>query len=166
MKKSAKFSMQDIGLYAAGVAISAMTLIVAVNCIARYFFNSPLMQAEEIATTMFVWLVFVGASVCYKEKGHIGIDCFVNFLPVKPRRAVAILTDLFLVGINLYMTYLSWTLTVSAWSKLTPSMRMPYSFIDAAALIGFFLMSIYAIRFAIADIRGFHDPEATEEEEV
>ncbi|MGI5967134.1 MAG: TRAP transporter small permease [Anaerotruncus rubiinfantis] len=165
MKKGAKPPVQGLGLYAAGAAISIMTLIVAVNAISRYFFNSPLMQAEEIATSMFVWLIFVGASVCYKERSHIGIDCFVNFLPLKARRAVEIAVDVLLLAVNFYMTYLSWKLTLSAGSKLTPSLRMPYSVIDAAALVGFGLMSIYSVKFLIGDIRNFNAPEKIEGQE-
>lgn len=131
-----------------------MTLIVAANALSRYLLNNPLTQVEEIATTMFVWLIFIGASVCYKEKMHIGIDCFVGMLPLFLQRVVQILVDLLLIVVNAFMTYLSWLLTISAVSKLTPILRMPYSYIDIAAVIGFGLMTIYSIQFFIEDIRG------------
>ncbi|MEM1484299.1 TRAP transporter small permease [Oscillospiraceae bacterium PP1C4] len=163
-KKESPF-FQNIALWISGAAISVMTLIVAINSIARYFFNSPLVMVEEVATSMFAWVVFLGASVCYKEKMHIGIDCFVNFLPVTLRRSIGLFVDLLLITANLYMTYLSFSLTNSAWTKFTPTLRMPYSYIDAAALIGFFLMSVHSIRFFITDIRNFNSPDITPEQE-
>ena len=72
-----------------GIAVIATFL----NVICRYFFNHPIYQAEEIATSMFVWLVFIGASACFKENMHVGIDCLVNLLPAKMRKWVEVLTD-------------------------------------------------------------------------
>lgn len=143
----------------------AMAIAVAatfMNVICRYCFNRPIYQAEEIATSMFVWLVFVGASACYGENMHVGIDCLVNLLPQKIRHGIKLVTDVALIAINIVMAYLAIQITISAKMKLTSALRVSYSFIDVAAAIGFIFMTIHAVEFLISDFKGA-DSEKSEE---
>lgn len=157
MKKDKISLSERIIFYFAGGALVIMTLIVAVNSLSRYFFNSPLMVVEEVATAMFVWLIFMGASICYKQKMHIGIECFVGLLPMKIQKIIAIIVDLVLIIANGLLVGLSLKLTLSAWSKLTPVLRIPYSFIDVSAFLGFLFMLIFSIEFIVFDIKNFND---------
>lgn len=134
----------------------AMVIAVAatfMNVICRYCFNRPIYQAEEIATSMFVWLVFIGASACYGENMHVGIDCIINVLPANIRYGVKLVTDVMLIGISAVMAYLAVVITISARMKLTSALRISYSFIDAAAAIGFILITFHAIDFLIRDLK-------------
>ena len=42
-------------------------LIVTLNIGMRYFFNSPIRSAEEIATICFIWSVFIGGAAIEKK---------------------------------------------------------------------------------------------------
>ncbi len=141
----------------AGVALLAMTFIVAINSISRYCFNKPLTHVEEVATSLFVWLIFIGASVCYKEKMHIGVEVFVEMLPERFQKVIEIIVDFILIAANILLIVLGSKLTYLAWSKLTPVLRIPYSFIDAAAVFGFFMCLIYSIEFLISDLKKFSE---------
>ena len=151
-----------IEIILAGTAMSIAVIATFLNVICRYCFNHPIYQAEEIATSMFVWLVFVGASACFNENMHIGIDCLVNLLPVKARKGVQIFTDVAMILINIVMAYMAITITISARMKLTSALRIPYSFIDAAAAIGFVCMTVHSVEFLIRDIKSFNVRETTE----
>ena len=61
-----------------------MGVIVAITIAAvwwRYVLNSPIAWTEQVSNMLFVWTVFLGAAVLYREKLHIGVDMFVNMLP-------------------------------------------------------------------------------------
>lgn len=146
--------ISKIELLLSGGALVIAVAATFMNVICRYCFNRPIYQAEEIATSMFVWLVFIGASACYGENMHVGIDCLVNMLPAKLRHCVKIVTDIMLIGINIIMAYLAVAITISAKMKLTSALRISYSFIDAAAAIGFIFMTFHAIDFLIRDLNG------------
>lgn len=147
----------------AGIAMVVAVLATFLNVICRYCFNRPIYQAEEIATTAFVWLVFIGASACFKEGAHVGIDCLVNMLPKKAHAVVKVITDIMLVVFNIVMAYMAVTITISARLKLTSALRISYSFIDAAAAIAFIFMAIHSVEFLIRDIRAVY---ATDKREV
>lgn len=84
---------------------------------------------------------------------HIGIDCFVALLPQKIQQIIAIFVDALLIVSTGLLVVLSLKLTISAWSKLTPVLRMPYSFIDVSAFLGFSFMFVYSIEFIFEDIK-------------
>ncbi|WP_367566270.1 TRAP transporter small permease [Lacrimispora sp.] len=148
-----------IEIILAGTAMGIAVIATFLNVICRYFFNHPIYQAEEIATSMFVWLVFIGASACFKEDMHVGIDCLVSLLPDRIRRWVGIFTDIVLILINIAMAYMAITITISARMKLTSALRVSYSFIDAAAAIGFICMAIHSVEFLIRDCKALTSTE-------
>lgn len=136
-----------------GVALSIVIAVVVLNVIMRYIFNMPLNWAEEIATIGFVWCVFLGSSACYKRHMHIGIDVVVQLFPESAKRIVLICTDALLIITNIYLTYLSLTLSISAWMKPTAVLLIPYTFVDISAALGFILMIIHSVRFFLQDLK-------------
>lgn len=142
------------------------TFATFINVVCRYCFGRPIYQAEEIATSAFVWLVFLGAASCYKDGNHIGIDCIVNLFPDKIHKILIVLTDFILLFINSIMAYLAITITNSAGTKLTSALRMPYSIIDVAAAIAFICMIIHTIEFIIRDIKALKGMDKEKGEEA
>ena len=144
---------KNLEMAVAGAAMVIAVLATFMNVVCRYCFNKPIYQAEEIATTAFVWLVFIGASACFKEKAHVGIDCLVNLLPEKARALVKTMTDALLIIFNLIMAYMAVPITISARLKLTSALRVSYSFIDVAAAIAFICMAVHSIEFLMDDVK-------------
>ena len=66
-------------LLVAGMVI--MSLLVLVNVILRYAFNSGLPFSVEVSRFAFVWVVFLGAIVALKDGSHLGVDTIVRKLP-------------------------------------------------------------------------------------
>jgi TRAP-type C4-dicarboxylate transport system permease small subunit len=61
-----------------------MAIIVLITLAAvwwRYVINAPIAWTEQVSNMLFVWTVFLGSAVLYREKLHIGVDMFVNMLP-------------------------------------------------------------------------------------
>ena len=65
--------------------IFAMMMLVMVEVVARYIFNSPFGIADEISAFMLIAIIFVGTAYTWKEKGHIRIDVLVSRLPSRVR---------------------------------------------------------------------------------
>lgn len=86
--------------------ITAMTLLVFVEVIARFFFNTGFLWIQELTLTICGWFVLFGMSYGVKVGAHIGVDAFVKKLPAQGRKYTAILAvaicliycGMFLVG--------------------------------------------------------------------
>jgi TRAP-type C4-dicarboxylate transport system permease small subunit len=65
--------------------LSGMAIMVFINVIMRYGFNSGLNVSEELSRYFFVWLTFIGAVVAFREHGHLGIETLIMFLSRRGR---------------------------------------------------------------------------------
>ena len=72
-------------------------LLVIVNVITRKLFNYIIIWSEEIATSCFVYSVFIGAAYAYRKHQHVGVDLLVERLPAGARRVVHLITNALLV---------------------------------------------------------------------
>jgi C4-dicarboxylate transporter DctQ subunit len=75
------------------------TLLVFVDVVMRFGFNSGFMWSQELTLHMSAWMVLFGASYGLKVGSHIGMDAFVKLFPSTGRR---ILTA---IGAILAITY-------------------------------------------------------------
>ncbi|RAK22068.1 TRAP-type C4-dicarboxylate transport system permease small subunit [Anoxybacillus vitaminiphilus] len=79
------------------IILSAMCIFVFLNVVLRYVFNSGLTWSEELARYLFVWVVFLGAIVASKDKGHLGVDLLVSILPRGWQRIAYVLSNIVII---------------------------------------------------------------------
>ena len=135
-----------------GVFLTITTLVVILNVILRYFFNTGFFWVEEVATTAFVWSVFIGCAAAYKRGMHIGIDVLTSLLPDAVQPAIEICVHLLMITINGYIFYLSIIFTKASAIKPTPVLDISSAWVSSAITVGFALMTFHAIRFLVRDI--------------
>ena len=141
----------------------AITMVlVIINVFSRYFFNAPIAWVEEVATSCFVYTVFVGAAWCLRTRQHVGVDLLVDRLPEKAREVVHLLTDIVILVLNGYVTYLSVLFMRSSKVKTMPILKISSVYLNASLTIGFGLMAIYSLVNLIQDIRHMGKARADE----
>lgn len=59
----------------------AMVVVMGVQVVARYIFNSSLSWSEELLRYLFIWLAFIGMSYCVKKGSHMRIDIVEQLVP-------------------------------------------------------------------------------------
>ncbi len=131
----------------------AVTMIlVIVNVFSRYFFNSPISWCDEVATSCFVYTVFVGSAWCLRTRQHVGVDLLVERLPGKAREVVHLLTDIVILVLNSYITYLAVLFMRSSKVKTMPILKISVNYLYFALLLGFGLMAVYSLLHCIEDV--------------
>lgn len=143
--KDPLFYLKNFEEIVSGAALVVTISIIIFNVFMRYSFNKSFNWAEETATIAFAWVVFIGASACYKRNMHIGIDVIVNLVPPGLRKKLDMIMMLFqalLIGV---LTYLSIIFSISAWDKPTAVLLISYTWVDISASIGFGLMFFHSI---------------------
>ena len=140
-------------------------LVVIVNVALRYLFHSGLFWAEEVATTSFIWSVFIGAAAAYRYKMHIGIDLISKFGPPSWQAFIAVVIDCAMLVINSYIAYLSILFILANKLKRTPVLDIPALYVNFALTVGFTLLAVYALVFLYRDIvKLFGSPAARQSE--
>ncbi|HYD65511.1 TRAP transporter small permease [Azospirillum sp.] len=127
--------LEKVTEWVMALMLAVMVALVFGNVVLRYMFNSGIVAAEEIARLMFVWLVFLGATLALRHQQHLGLELVQVRLPPKVRRACAVVS-------HLLMLYALWLFVEGSWIQLLIGMetystvlRFPMAFYAAA---GFF----------------------------
>ncbi|MFV0422646.1 TRAP transporter small permease [Oleidesulfovibrio sp.] len=147
--------IRDIDIYLSGAFLSLTVLVVIVNVILRYLFQGGLFWVEEVATTSFIWSVFLGSSAAYRYNMHIGIDLITKLFPRHIQQLVAIAVTLLMTVINGYVVYLSLLFIQANSLKRTPVLDVPAIYVNVAITVGFGLITFHTLRFLVRDVREF-----------
>ncbi len=126
------------------IFLAAMTAVVFLQVIFRFVIKGSLPWSEEVSRYLMVWVTFIGASIGVKHGAHIGVEAFVNLLPVVLRRWAAILAGLLSLAFLAVIAYNSSRLIQFLWStgQLSPAMQIPMYWAYLAVPAGTILMGI------------------------
>lgn len=70
-------------------ASAAMILIVTLQVVLRYGFNSSIDWSEEISRLLFVWCMFLAIPLGIREGAHVGIELLVAHIAAATRARLA-----------------------------------------------------------------------------
>lgn len=129
----------------------AMVLIIFVNVVLRYGFNSGLMWSEEIALLLAVWFGFISLALGVKQNLHINLSLIAEHkMPDRLNRALDILRGVLYLAIGLAMLVFGWKLTKMTMGSIMPATRWPAGLLYAVLP----LSGIVLIYESIADLAG------------
>lgn len=125
------------------IAISVFAQVVA-----RYVFQVALHWTEETAAMCMVWAVYMGASLCVRERFHIRILIAVQSLPVGFGRIVIFLADILWAFFCLFMLRISWDYLTVFWRfpETSPSLGINQFYPQTILVIGYGLMLIRLVQ--------------------
>ncbi len=135
------------------VTLSLCTILVNANIFSRYLFKTPIYWAEEVATSLFIWTVFVGSAYAYRNHSHLGVDILVKMMPEKAKKVTQFVISIIEIAVLAMLFYVSAQYVVHSWTRVTDVLMMPRWYFSIAVPIGFGWSLLYAIYFFIQRIR-------------
>jgi len=126
----------------------------------RYLLQRSGVWAPELAEMVFAWVVFLGASAAWKRDMHISISVVTRSLSPRMRKAVKVLTDVILIAFLAFTTYLAAKITISSHTRVSPVLRVPFSYVYASVFFSFSLMLIRRVVSLVKSLRGASTAES------
>lgn len=125
------------------IAVSVFSQVMA-----RYVFEVALHWTEEVAAISMVWAVYMGASLCVRERFHIRIIVAVKSLPVSIGRVVVFIADILWAFFCLFMMRISWEYLGVLWKfpAHSPSLGINQFYPQTILLIGYGLMLVRLVQ--------------------
>ncbi|MGI5966904.1 MULTISPECIES: TRAP transporter small permease [Anaerotruncus] len=126
-------------------AFMLLVLIVTVTMgiISRYLFNNPFTWVEELATFLFVWISFLGATTATYEKRHVAVDFLVSKLPGSVNGMIKIIVYLFILAFMVMIVAGSFIL-FPTMQHVSVALRIPrYCYYISITLSSVMMFSIY-----------------------
>lgn len=144
MNRLAKLArkLQDL---ATGSALLVLLLAVLWGVLTRYITESPAVWTTELSGILFTWVVFVGAASAWHEGRHIRVTLLLDALPRSLARALRFAGDVAVAAFLCYGTWLAVEMMAMGASRLSPVMRIPFSWVYLAVVVSFAAMSLTSV---------------------
>lgn len=123
-----------------------LIFMVSSNVLFRFVIRKPLSWANELATYLFVWWVFLGSTLAVKEKKHLNIAFLKEKLPPKLGNLLDKVINVLIIIYCLVLTYTGTILLPLFYKQMTPFTRFPIAFIYVIIPFTGFAMIIYSLR--------------------
>ncbi|MEV8468864.1 TRAP transporter small permease [Fluviibacterium sp. DFM31] len=138
------------------ICLAVIAVSVFAQVAARYVFDVALHWTEEVAAISMVWAVYMGASLCIRERFHIRIMVVVSALPAAMARAMIILADLCWALFSLFMLKISWDYLAVLWTFTTksPSLGIDQFYPQSILFIGYAAMLYRLIQIYVLWLGG------------
>ena len=111
------------------VLLAGMAIMVFVNVVLRYGFNSGLNISDELSRYFFVWLTFIGAVVTFREHSHLGVETLVMMFGRKGRVICMILSNLIVLMCCAIFFWGAWLQSGINLSMKAPVSGIPMLFV-------------------------------------
>lgn len=130
-----------------GVALAGFAATVIVEVFFRYFLGFSLYWTNELATYLFVYLVFFGGSVALKRGELINVAFIKEQLPVKWKRGATLLMFLAMMAFSLMASAYSTVLiqTSIKTKTVSPAMLIPMAFVYLPIFLGFGFLAFFSL---------------------
>jgi len=102
------------------ISITTMIMLVFINAALRYLFNRGFPASEELARFFFIWTIFLGIIVAYKEGDHVSVTILTDGLKGKTKILVNILSQIssFIAMIVILMGRIKYTMMSTTYKSV------------------------------------------------
>lgn len=123
-------------------ALSVVAVAVFLQVIMRYVFSTALQWSEEVAAIGMVWAVYMGASLCVRERFHIRIMAGIMAFPRKVTLVFVLMADFLATLYCAFMLIVSWEYlgVLARFTSRTPSLGIDEFYPQSILVIGYALI--------------------------
>jgi TRAP-type C4-dicarboxylate transport system permease small subunit len=144
-------ALYDACVIIAGIALVLISAVIPWAVYTRYVLNRAASWPEPMAVLLMIVLTFFGAAACYRVGLHMRVSFFVSLLPQWLQRAIALLVELLMALIALFMITWGIKLVAATWQNSIadfPSLSVGVTYLPipiGGAILLFFVFERLAI---------------------
>jgi TRAP-type C4-dicarboxylate transport system permease small subunit len=95
-----------------------------------------------MARYLFVWLVFIAASVCVKKEAHLGIDVIVVHFSPRVQRHLYTLSLVVSLVFSIVVVYKGYDLLTRSGRQISPMLHIPMSLVYVIIPISYMVICL------------------------
>jgi TRAP-type transport system small permease protein len=132
------------------LAMALMVLVVSVQVLLRYGFNSSIDWADDIGRLLFVTSVFLAIPIAIKHNAHISIGLLVDRLPPWAQNALARFVALLSCGMMLIIGFFTVRVAAGQWSEKLPTVELTIAVFMLPVAFGAFHSAVHLLHIVFA----------------
>lgn len=133
------------------IFLSIMIVVMGIQVVARYAFNSSLTWSEELTRFTFVWSAFMTLPYTIKFGISLKIDQLVEMLPKGIKKSLNIINHIIMFVFFIFMLYNSTGVVQSAINsgQRSPALGIPMYLVQVSSVVGFALATVRILQSLI-----------------
>lgn len=147
-----------VALTVSGIALVAMTVVVAWAVFGRFVLNDTPAWAEQVAMLLLGWVILGAAAVGVREGTHMGFDSLRPLLPAPLARACLVVGDLVVTGFGACMAWFATELAAGVWDATLPTTGLPGGVEYMPLVLSGLLIAAFGAERLAARFRGAPTP--------
>jgi tripartite ATP-independent transporter DctM subunit len=148
----ARFLIKPIEVASASLLLVLISLVL-IGVVSRYFFNSPIVWIDELASLVFIWLSMLGAVIAIDRGEHLRLTLFLRFIPERSRAFVDVAALLIVAAFLLAMIGPALEHTEFESGIVSPALEISLAYKIGAIAAGFVLMFVITMAQMIKNMR-------------
>ncbi len=148
------------------VLFTVMVVSCVVQVFARYVLNDSPRWTEELARYTFIWVHFLGATICVRTGSNATITLFRDMLGGVPRRMLEGFITIVTGIVGVVMVYGGVEMAQRTHKQLTVGIKMPMSFVYVSAAVFGVITVLYAVTMLLENFCGQGQYAAAKEVEA
>ena len=148
--KTFEQAVMAVNRWALILLLAAMSVIIFINVIDRYFDGQALPWAEEVARHMMIWLTFLGAGPVLRYGGHLAVENLQDALPRAAAIALRVVIALLMLAFFVFMIWYGLLYLERAQYQTTAATQISFAYIYAAMPVGGLLLILHFL-FIVRD---------------
>lgn len=139
--------LQRIAHACMGACLAIMALAVFINVVLRYGFGSGIAASEELSRLLFVWMVFIGATVAYPYGEHMAFTSLVARLQSRPLafKAMTVLIRLLVIAAAALVAVGAWQQVVVGMNSHSVVLGYSSALLPLPALLSSLAIAVMAL---------------------
>ncbi len=153
-----KFIFDKILEIVSTIILSAMTVIVVYQVVARYVFNSPSSITGTLSQYLFVWMIMFGSAYVYGSNEHLTIDILKDKFKPKMNMIVEIISNICLFIFILAVCVVGgWLYTTKQAVQIDPSLLISKAVMYVSVPFTGVITLYYAIYNCVRAVKNYHE---------
>ena len=122
--------LEWLGETIVAVILAFMVVIVFIEVVMRYVFNSSITSSEELARILFVWMVFIGIVLVLVKNRHVAFDAVQTSAAPVVRKALQIITMLGICIVSFILMVYGYSYSEQNFAWPSPGLLIPFGYIS------------------------------------
>ena len=130
-------------------------LLVFYQVIMRYVFNNSSFWSEEVARYVFMWQIWMGASIGFKDDKHIKIELITGRLRGKVKVFFSLVSNLLMFLFCVFLVVKGWEFLMLTYrlKMVTPALRYSYVYVYASMPLSSLIVGLRMAGMVYGDIK-------------
>ena len=133
-----------VALVASAILVFEVALLFAC-VVARYLFHNPLIWADELASTLFVWLSSLGAVLATRRNAHMRLTAFISRADPQLRQKIEVIVLLVISAFVLILAYPAIDYSIDEAIVRTPGLNISNSWRASAVAVAAVLIALFSL---------------------